>query len=122
MLEDEVERTHQDGSKFARQMASLPFELRVDAYAHHVKVVNDTKVSSAKTEALEKMSRKRKGVRIASAGRRRVRAKDERKMVRAGNLVYVQVNSASAGNVYNGYRVKRGSTWKTLKNLVMMSR
>jgi hypothetical protein len=60
MLEDHVEKTHQDMDTFHQRVARLrSYEMRANSYSHHEKTVNDPEVFAAGKEAMEKTSRKR---------------------------------------------------------------
>jgi hypothetical protein len=61
MLEDHVEKSHQDMDKFHQRVATLrSFEMRAHSYCHHEKTANDPKVLAAGKEAIDKTRRKRK--------------------------------------------------------------
>jgi hypothetical protein len=67
ILEDHVERSHQDGDKHDHQVARLKSaEMRCASYSHHEKTANDPKVLAAKAGALEKTTRKRIGPSLAA--------------------------------------------------------
>jgi hypothetical protein len=60
MLEDHVEKSHQDMDTFHQRVARLrSFEKRANSYSRHEKTVNDPEVLAAGKEAMEKTSRKR---------------------------------------------------------------
>jgi hypothetical protein len=71
MLEDHVEKSHQDMDKFHQRVATLrSFEMRAKSYSHHEKTANDPKVLAAGREAIDKTSRKRKAGPSLAVGRR----------------------------------------------------
>ncbi len=61
MLEDHVEKSHQDMDKFHQRVATLrSYEMRAKSYSHHEKAANDLAVLAAGKRAIDKTSRKRK--------------------------------------------------------------
>jgi hypothetical protein len=61
MLEDHVEKSHQDMDKFHQRVATLrSFEKRAKSYSHHEKTANNAGVLAAKKKAIDTTSRKRK--------------------------------------------------------------
>lgn len=62
MLEDHVEKSHQEGEKHDQTVARLASSaLRTASFCHREKTANDPKVPAAKNDTLERTSRKRKG-------------------------------------------------------------
>ena len=79
MLEDEVEKSHQDCDRFAQRVARLrSLELRVRSFSQHEKTINNPRVQLTIKEAMEKTSRKRSQGDVLLAKKRSVRAKTER--------------------------------------------
>jgi hypothetical protein len=60
MLEDHVEKSHQDMDTFHQRVARLrSYDMVANSYSHHEKTVNDPKVIAAGKEAMDKTKRKR---------------------------------------------------------------
>jgi hypothetical protein len=83
MLEDHVEKSHQDMDKFHQRVATLKnYEMRAKSYSHHEKTANDPGVVSAGNSAIETTSRKRKddgpSLAIARSSARKVARDDTR--------------------------------------------
>ena len=83
MLEDHVEKSHQEMDKFHQRVATLRnYEMRAKSYSHHEKTANDPRVVAAGKIVIEKTSRKRKAdgppLAIARSSGRKVARDDTR--------------------------------------------
>jgi hypothetical protein len=84
MLEDHVEKSHQEGEKHDQTVARLPLvEARAASFSHREKTANDPKVHAAKEKAIESISRKRKSAGLGLAAGNKAAKKQSRDIRRS---------------------------------------
>jgi hypothetical protein len=92
MLQDHVEKSHQEGEKHDQTVARLsPAKARAASFSHHEKTANAPKVLATEKQALETTPRKRKSTCPSLATGNRIAKKQARDIQRSVNLSAEQI-------------------------------
>ena len=87
MLEDDLEKSHQDGERFRQTVARLrSIKKQVAAWSHHERTLNNPGVQAAMKHANVKTSRKRDPAAVSAGEQRRLDKKRAREAERLKNL------------------------------------